>query len=1518
VTGDLTLASKFTLRVPVLDSISFDGTLSGSYASNRFQAGSPTFSNLPDPIALLKKAARGVLDNFAAGNLPLLGGAPDGSQDGGFLADLKKSLDKLGNISIFDKLGLSGALGAVAPVASSAFEGISGTNPTAALAALRNALGSKFQVLPAYSDPSQAVLDLVNGKKVELIRYADKFEKKWTDTVEIASPPIPLLPGLSVQGKLGVEGNLGARLFVGVGVDTTGAFIDPRTSFTLTGGARAFVAGSISIVGLVGASVDVGVGAKLEAGVKLNDPDPSDGKIYLDEVFNPNKSIVDSLRDTTKFFARAEAAGFVRAKIDLPWPLPDISVLDKEFAASTLWSSGKDNKVLTPAGRPTFRVNALVPDTALNVDSLIQVINGKRVLVLDGSNEAAGANIRLTSVSGKVRVTWAGRGEGTSKTVIDQVLFQGSGQADRLDVDPSLAIPIEAHGAGGNDQLFGGAKDDVLDGGADADELNGAGGNDVLTGGAGLNVLRGGIGDDRLTAGDDGDALFGEIGNDALDGGAGNDALDGGAGNDALDGNGGDDVLVGGTENDVLTGGAGQDVLSGGAGNDQLDGGENDVVFRDGRFVTLGDVLDGEAGDDVVIGGIGTDRLQGGIGIDRLEGGAGDDVLRGGAGNDVLLGGAGNDRLSGGTGRDTIFGDDVAGLGAESGQDGIEIDFADADGFVDEVHGGPERDFIVVVGQTVAVTVTGPDGQPTTTLVEQADDLRIDPGAAAGSFVAKRRDAGSTTAYKPVSFSLPADVDAVVVRAGGANDRVELHPALTTTVFVDGGAGDDVILGSNGPDVLFGGAGADTIDGRGGNDVILGDGGSDAGALVTVAPADEGKDNLSGGAGLDVIRGGGGGDRIDGGDGRDDLFGDGGDDVITAGPGIFGDFMDGGAGNDVLVGGDGGDDQHGGPGNDTVIGAGGPDDQFGDGGADVLVGELGRDKLRGGPDNDTLEAFLDNGLRAAVAARTGLALPPVAAPTPAQDAAREAALNAELPPLNARRAELLAIPEGQRTPGQKRELVAVENRIASILSDLQDLLRYQTLITDVLEGEGGNDTLIGSPFNDVLRGGSEDDTLVQSDLGQFSGGVLGDVIRGDGGNDAFVIQGTAAADTITLTTEGDGRVTVHGTNGVLLGRFGEGNGAAAFAEVETLRIKAGAGDDTVSLAGLGQKVPVTGRIEVFGEAGIDRIDASTYEGKTLLDGGSENDTLIGGKVDDNLLGGAGDDTLTGGAGNDTLAGGAGNDSLDGGIGNDTLYGDFAPIVVDKDDGVLTQGLVPFPFPFPTTGGNDTVIGGLGNDYIEGGAGDDTLEGDPAQWGAAFDDRVYGQAGNDKLVGGYGRDYLDGGDGSDRLNGDNESIFSDGHDDTLVGGAGFDVLFGKGGNDLLVGNRFDGTADGTWDQLDGGSGTDTARISFKEPEILTGIESVEVAPQAGVLFLIRNNLTVAAVDTTTGQVWVAGLLQGNPSVLARMRPDGTELYYLDTFHQLWRFTKTGQQTIVQTGVQSFYFDVLGRLRIIPVI
>src|SRR5207248_2323456 len=154
-------------------------------------------------------------------------------------------------------------------------------------------------------------------------------------------------------------------------------------------------------------------------------------------------------------------------------------------------------------------------------------------------------------------------------------------------------------------------------------------------------------------------------------------------------------------------------------------------------------------------------------------------------------------------------------------------------------------------------------------------------------------------------------------------------------------------------------------------------------------------------------------------------------------------------------------------------------------------------------------------------------------------------------------------------------------------------------------------------------------------------------------------------------------------NGVLLGTFGDGGTSGAFAEIETLQVDAGAGDDVVSLSGLGAKVPVTGKIEVLGGAGNDRLDVGTYTGKTHLAGGDGNDRLEGGYGNDFLDGGAGDDVLFGdsanfigipvGGGTDTLVGGLGFDKLFGEGGNDFLIGNTSDGALDGSTDQLDGG-----------------------------------------------------------------------------------------------------------------------------------------------------------------------------------------------------------------------------------------------------
>jgi Ca2+-binding RTX toxin-like protein len=92
------------------------------------------------------------------------------------------------------------------------------------------------------------------------------------------------------------------------------------------------------------------------------------------------------------------------------------------------------------------------------------------------------------------------------------------------------------------------------------------------------------------------------------------------------------------------------------------------------------------------------------------------------------------------------------------------------------------------------------------------------------------------------------------IRTGRGKDTVVIDANVKPGIKVDGGSGNDVIVGGGGPDVLKGGKGNDVIFGRGGNDSIKGG---------------RGNDFLHGGRGADVIDGGKGKDFIDGGKGFD-------------------------------------------------------------------------------------------------------------------------------------------------------------------------------------------------------------------------------------------------------------------------------------------------------------------------------------------------------------------------------------------------------------------------------------------------------------------------------------------------------------------------------------------------------------------------------------------------------------------------------------------------------------------------
>lgn len=203
----------------------------------------------------------------------------------------------------------------------------------------------------------------------------------------------------------------------------------------------------------------------------------------------------------------------------------------------------------------------------------------------------------------------------------------------------------------------------------------------------------------------------------------------------------------------------------------------------------------------------------------------------------------------------------------------------------------------------------------------------------------------------------------IIIRGDFGDDTIDLSGLTATgiSVSVDGGLGNDTLLGSNFLAMsLVGGAGDDTLVAGNAGDFL--DGGSDNDSLVGGTGSDElaggaGNDILTGGLGADRADGGAGDDTIEGGDGDDNLVGGDGNDILRGG--IGDDFLDGSAGDDILTGAAGDDTLLGAQGNDTLEGQDGDDGLAGEEGDDYLVGSAGVDTLIGGAGNDRLEAGLD-------------------------------------------------------------------------------------------------------------------------------------------------------------------------------------------------------------------------------------------------------------------------------------------------------------------------------------------------------------------------------------------------------------------------------------------------------------------------------------------------------------------------------------------------------------------------------
>jgi Ca2+-binding RTX toxin-like protein len=503
-----------------------------------------------------------------------------------------------------------------------------------------------------------------------------------------------------------------------------------------------------------------------------------------------------------------------------------------------VWNPGDDNDTLEgQAGTDTMLFNGANVAEQINIFA-----NGGRVLF---TRDVATVTMDLNDV--------------------ESIDFTARGGADRITIDDlsgtdvtGINLNLESvPGSGVGDA----AADTVIVQGTNSDDVilvNGnATGTSVLGLAAQVNITGAEAANDRVTinalAGDDvvdGSGLVAGAIQFTADGGVGDDILLGGAGNDTLAGGDNNDVLLGGPGLDVLDGGSGDNIVipDSGSGTESIVtiiGNALDNTFTISRNAT-GNILAngvvipgatvantelirvfGKGGNDTItfdeasgalpagalFGGAGNDLLIGGSGSDLLFGGSTNDTLLSKGGFDLLFGGAGNDTLTGGDADDLVFG--------EAGDDRMIWNPGDD---TDLNEGGSGTDIVEVNGGGAAEQFT------TTANGARVRFDRLDPA--------------------PFAIDIGTSEN-LVLNANGGNDSFSAtgNLAALIRITVDGGAGDDTLLGSNGIDLLLGGDNNDFIDGQQGNDTVFLGAGNDT---FQWDPGD-GSDVVEGQAGTDTL-----------------------------------------------------------------------------------------------------------------------------------------------------------------------------------------------------------------------------------------------------------------------------------------------------------------------------------------------------------------------------------------------------------------------------------------------------------------------------------------------------------------------------------------------------------------------------------------------------------------------------------------------------------------------------------------
>ncbi len=318
------------------------------------------------------------------------------------------------------------------------------------------------------------------------------------------------------------------------------------------------------------------------------------------------------------------------------------------------------------------------------------------------------------------------------------------------------------------------------------------------------------------------------------------------------------------------------------------------------------------AENDAAIGGAKADTLNAGAGNDVLCGFGGDDVLNGGTGNDLMIGGGGIDTyyLDGNdtirdTGRNFVVyqGKVIAGAFLREGTSNTYRFLSDSN--ITLTFNSPGH---LVLNGTDSITF---ENQSSAADFENGDFgiTLYDPAAADRTLTGTSGDdtTGALAFQNEGRYYFSGTIS-------GDQPSYDLYPdwgefflvgTIPPEIKIDGGDGNDQLVGLAGSDYIIGGSGNDQIFGEfewTSNDpvqyALLNPWGMTGQADILLGEA--GKDIIAAGYGDDAVSGGDDNDFLTGGAGNDTVGGDSGNDVVT-GP-IGDDLLLGGDGNDLLYG----------------------------------------------------------------------------------------------------------------------------------------------------------------------------------------------------------------------------------------------------------------------------------------------------------------------------------------------------------------------------------------------------------------------------------------------------------------------------------------------------------------------------------------------------------------------------------------------------------------------------------------